>query len=412
MLRPLIPHFTQVPDVILDFWMASLTGAEFKVLMYVVRRTYGFQNKQDGDHISLRQLVEGITTVDKQAEDEARKKAIERGIDFDNMPREKIRKVLDLGTGLNKETVTKALQSLHEKGIVVKKRNDSDEHGHMANHYSLNLDAELPTPKKTTEGGGGGPLSEKPTSSPKNPSTPLVGKTDKLGGKSRHALVGPSDPPLSENPTHNIQKKQETEEQETATSSGSPMKAGKPAVVALSSSTDPVEQAEALLRAAGFTVAVSKSLAHHGAEVVRRQIEALPLRKVGKNRLGMLRKSIEEGWDVPKSPQEEREEVRRGNQRDAQELQQARERAKVEQARETLGMLQTNAPEAFTAFLAFVEDRKLKALSGTIAKKSDSFRKALEDAFDAEAKRIELLPEFLLSHPVGRSLPAAEFRAA
>ena len=55
MARAMIPNSTQVPDVILDRWMAALGGAEFKVLMYVARRTYGFG--KDSDRISLNQLA-------------------------------------------------------------------------------------------------------------------------------------------------------------------------------------------------------------------------------------------------------------------------------------------------------------------------------------------------------------------
>jgi hypothetical protein len=41
--RLLLPNTTQVPKVVLDRWMASMTGAEIKVVLYVVRRAYGFR---------------------------------------------------------------------------------------------------------------------------------------------------------------------------------------------------------------------------------------------------------------------------------------------------------------------------------------------------------------------------------
>ena len=47
MARSLIPNSTQVPDVLLDHWMAELSGTEFKVLLYVARRTYGFGKEAD-----------------------------------------------------------------------------------------------------------------------------------------------------------------------------------------------------------------------------------------------------------------------------------------------------------------------------------------------------------------------------
>jgi hypothetical protein len=37
--RLLLPNTTQVPNVVLDRWMAPMTGAEIKVVLYMVRRT-------------------------------------------------------------------------------------------------------------------------------------------------------------------------------------------------------------------------------------------------------------------------------------------------------------------------------------------------------------------------------------
>ena len=62
MARAMIPNSTQVPDVILDRWMAALGRADFKVLMYVARRTYGFG--KDSDRISLNQRARGIRRRD------------------------------------------------------------------------------------------------------------------------------------------------------------------------------------------------------------------------------------------------------------------------------------------------------------------------------------------------------------
>jgi len=87
------PRYTQVPDELFDELLSELTGAELKVLMYVVRRTFGF--KRDSDHISLSQMVNGIVKKD--------------GV------------VLDKGTGLAKDSVARATKSLVEKGILVRK---------------------------------------------------------------------------------------------------------------------------------------------------------------------------------------------------------------------------------------------------------------------------------------------------
>jgi len=45
--RLLLPNTTQVPNIVLDRCMASMSGAEIKVVLYVVRRTYGFRSTSD-----------------------------------------------------------------------------------------------------------------------------------------------------------------------------------------------------------------------------------------------------------------------------------------------------------------------------------------------------------------------------
>lgn len=51
---------TPVPDILFDELLAKLTGAELKVLLYIIRRTWGF--KKQSDAISLSQLQHGIVT--------------------------------------------------------------------------------------------------------------------------------------------------------------------------------------------------------------------------------------------------------------------------------------------------------------------------------------------------------------
>ena len=103
------PHFTQVPDEAIDQLMPRLSGAEFKVLMYIIRRTYGF--KKSADDISLSQMVEGIRTKDGRQ--------------------------LDSGTGLSKPSVTAAVKGLVEQRIIVASRNQSAERGYEATTYHL-----------------------------------------------------------------------------------------------------------------------------------------------------------------------------------------------------------------------------------------------------------------------------------
>lgn len=86
------PTYTQVPDQLFDELMARLSGAELKVLLYIVRRTIGF--KRESDAISIQQIAEGITTSDNR--------------------------VLDHGTGLSKRAVVTALHRLVEMGAIVR----------------------------------------------------------------------------------------------------------------------------------------------------------------------------------------------------------------------------------------------------------------------------------------------------
>src|SRR3954449_2239946 len=105
------PRYTQVPDELFDELMAHLSGADLKVLMYIIRRTFGF--KKDSDNISLNQICNGITTREGE--------------------------VLDKGTGLSLSTVQIALRELIAKKCVITVRNRSREKGDEPTTYSLNI---------------------------------------------------------------------------------------------------------------------------------------------------------------------------------------------------------------------------------------------------------------------------------
>ena len=67
-----------------------------------------------------------------------------------------------------------------------------------------------------------------------------------------------------------------------------------------------------MLRAAGFDESMARQLAaKRGVEEVQRQIECLELRNPNRNRLGMLRKAIEENWPSPVDEQTTNKTVRR-----------------------------------------------------------------------------------------------------
>ena len=55
----LVPSAFQVPnEVIDDGWLKELGGAEVKVLLYIIRKTFGF-NKIAGDQIPVSQIIGG-----------------------------------------------------------------------------------------------------------------------------------------------------------------------------------------------------------------------------------------------------------------------------------------------------------------------------------------------------------------
>jgi len=105
------PNYTMVPDELFDEVMADLSGAELKVLLYIIRRTYGF--KKQSDDISLNQICHGITT---------------RG-----------GHVLDHGTGLSRSTVKVALHTLLARNIIIAAHRASSQHGYEATTYQLNI---------------------------------------------------------------------------------------------------------------------------------------------------------------------------------------------------------------------------------------------------------------------------------
>jgi hypothetical protein len=105
------PNYTPVPDELFDEQLPDLSGAELKLLLYIIRRTFGF--KKESDNISLNQLLHGITTREGR--------------------------VLDRGTGLSKKTLLETIKSLIEKNLIMSKRRRSEEKGNEPTTYHLNI---------------------------------------------------------------------------------------------------------------------------------------------------------------------------------------------------------------------------------------------------------------------------------
>jgi len=90
------PNYTQIPNIIFDYWMAVLSQSEFKILMCVCRKTFGWH--KTSDHISRNQLVKM--------------------------------------TGMSANTVQTAIEKLESIGLLFKTQSQN-EYGHQPNNYSL-----------------------------------------------------------------------------------------------------------------------------------------------------------------------------------------------------------------------------------------------------------------------------------
>jgi hypothetical protein len=110
------PTTTPIPDVVFDRLMPELSDGELRVLLYIMRRTFGF--KKQSDNISIKQLVQGITTRNG--------------------------KVLDHGTGASRASVVRALRGLTKKGIIVAQRNRSAAKGNEPTTYALRFRRHTP----------------------------------------------------------------------------------------------------------------------------------------------------------------------------------------------------------------------------------------------------------------------------
>ncbi len=120
------PNGTVVPDDVFDVLMPELSEAELRVLLYVIRRTFGF--KKNSDAISLSQMVDGVTTRDGR--------------------------VLDRGTGMSRRGVMKGCAGLVEKGVVRVEKRLSEQGDNEINVYHLRFRGE-PEPANERDRGVG-----------------------------------------------------------------------------------------------------------------------------------------------------------------------------------------------------------------------------------------------------------------
>lgn len=102
MSNPYKPNTVGVPNIIFDYWMAQLTDGEFKVLMAIARKTYGWHKQRD--MISLKQIEEM--------------------------------------TNLSRRGIIKIIDSLVERKIVIKTKSKTEDGDDAPNVYEINTECE------------------------------------------------------------------------------------------------------------------------------------------------------------------------------------------------------------------------------------------------------------------------------
>ncbi len=149
------PNTTPVPDVYFDLLLPDLGLAEWRVLLYVIRRTLGF--KKLSDAISLDQFTSGITTHEGM--------------------------VLDGGTGLSRSNVHEALNQLVMRNVLVRQRVRHEQTGDGVSIYSLTMRDDVRQVMGRTLGMTPGPLREATANAP---AVPGVLQSDHTGGLQSH----------------------------------------------------------------------------------------------------------------------------------------------------------------------------------------------------------------------------------
>lgn len=363
MPRALIPNSTQVPDVILDHWMAELSGAEFKVLLYIARRTYGFG--KDRDTISLSQIAGGLKRRDGT--------------------------VLDRGTGASRSSVARSLKALEERGLIVRTTNLAESGREFEeNTYRINLDWEPPAADDGGPGGGGpGEEGEGVVSGSDHP--PSECDRGWSQGETRGGLK--TEGGWSQNDTH---KKQIQETAQETASAGAAVMNGRDAVDAL------VDE----LVGHGVGRAVAEDLAREKPAVCRRCLEYLPFARVKTTPGAWLANAVRGEYGPPPGFVRARADAER-RARDAASPQPPRQGhedvrggAIDDRVRLAYRLLATTRPDALAAFTAHATEHRHRAVrmaAGLSPRRRDEYLAAL----DGEERRLELFARWLAAEGAG-----------
>jgi len=124
------PNTTPLPNCIVDDYLPFFTGAELKVILYLVRRTLGFHKTRDA--ISLNQICNGIVRKDGRR--------------------------LDRGTGLHKSTACDALNALTGWGMIKRVTRRDPVRGDLPTEYILWIEGESEEEASDPRADGSGPI--------------------------------------------------------------------------------------------------------------------------------------------------------------------------------------------------------------------------------------------------------------
>jgi hypothetical protein len=284
------PSYTMVPDELFDELLPELSGAELKVLLFVVRRTFGF--KRDADAISLAQMLHGITTREGR--------------------------VLHRGVGLSKPTLLGALRSLQEKGVLRAARRRSAVKGNEPTVYALRFAdrADHPAPDRPDHAGPG--AAARP---------PLAKKVAQGDGQA--ALPSPWAKNL---PPQQTGPRQTREQHHPQPPSAPPeplegtLAPTNPPFHDLTSAGD--DDALQLLVAQGVTRRIAQELVKtHSGEAIRQQVAWQAHRPPAKSPTGALVQAIRDAWPPPAAWREAQQRGAAAARQEAEEAQRREEEA-------------------------------------------------------------------------------------
>lgn len=118
------PRYTPTPDALFDELLKPgfLTEVELRVLLYIIRRTFGW--KKDSDAISFSQFVNGIERADGTK--------------------------VDYGAGVSHSNAVRAVKRLEAKGVIIMDRSKTKKRGFEATTYRLRMAEDTIVPNGTS----------------------------------------------------------------------------------------------------------------------------------------------------------------------------------------------------------------------------------------------------------------------